>query len=282
MAVTYLVVVEEHALPALRAFKRWLEGRPDRLVLYAGLRDPDQDNLAVLEAQDTFRDDRGRWDKVTCIVESNVDPRKRTAELAESLGVDIVVCASNNDTPFLMRSFTWSTSDYALHHCPNHAVLIIHKLQMERECRYLLCIDGSEQSHRAAELLSRLVTAEDVVAVYAAYEPPPVMIAAGRSLMKNLRYEAECQELHTLAMHQIATAKAILEQNNPGLRLNVRGFVEASKSPCKAAIEFAASNNIQIIVCGSRGLSTTQRMVLGSFSTYLAGHATQHAVMVVH
>eukprot|EP00668_Euglena_longa_P014338 GGOE01018322.1.p1 GENE.GGOE01018322.1~~GGOE01018322.1.p1 ORF type:complete len:283 (-),score=76.67 GGOE01018322.1:209-1057(-) len=282
MAFTFLLVVEEHALSALRGFKSWLQGRHDRLILYSGMRDPEADNLTVLEAQDAFHDERGTWDKVTCIVESNVDPRNRAIELATSLGVDIVVCAANDDASLLMRSLRWGTSEYALYNCPNQAVLIIHKLRLERECRYLLCVDGSQQCRRAAELLSRLAMPEDFVAVYSAYDPPTRMAVAGRTLMKNPRHEAECQERHALALHHANAAQALLERNAPGLPLEVQCFVEASEDPSKSAVDFAASHGIHIIVCGSRGLGTIRRLVFSSFSTHVAVHAKEHTVMVVH
>jgi nucleotide-binding universal stress UspA family protein len=58
--------------------------------------------------------------------------------------------------------------------------------------------------------------------------------------------------------------------------------IEGSNEPRDAAIEFADTNHLKTIVCGSRGLGAIQRLVFGSFSTHMMHNATQHAVLVVH
>ena len=46
------------------------------------------------------------------------------------------------------------------------------------------------------------------------------------------------------------------------------------------AVDFAATNNIDTILVGNRGLGAVQRMWLGSFSQYIVNHAPCDVVVV--
>ncbi len=129
--------------------------------------------------------------------------------------------------------------------------------------KILLAVDGSENALRAAKTagdLAREMNSTEMRIVVAfdsipAYMGEPNVEIAIQARMKE--------------------AQAILEKAQQAVgKLNVETHTELIEgSPAEAIIEVAKTRNSNIIVMGSRGLSSIAEMVLGSTSHKVVSHA---------
>eukprot|EP01012_Entosiphon_sulcatum_P068785 TRINITY_DN991_c0_g1_i1.p2 TRINITY_DN991_c0_g1~~TRINITY_DN991_c0_g1_i1.p2 ORF type:complete len:277 (+),score=69.17 TRINITY_DN991_c0_g1_i1:48-878(+) len=274
----YLVAVDgsEHSEYAVQFLRQLL--RPDDTVaVYTSGKPGHVDTGAVDKAIRTF--DKLPEDHKKGHLDTK-DPREGIVATANEHDIDIIVCGSRGNSA-LKRSVLGSVSTDVMHNC-ERPVLVVHHLQLEGDRSWMLCVDGSEYGRKAAQLLSRLVQEGDQVVLWYGFTPPPLMVPAGRIIVKNPNFEEELRELEKAAHEATTAVKEILLRDGVLKPENIFVKLEACTEHRDAALEFADANGIKCLVCGTRGLGTVKRVVFGSFSTYLVQHATKHAVLVVH
>lgn len=125
--------------------------------------------------------------------------------------------------------------------------------------RILLAYDGSEGAERALEVVVELARDGDHVTIVGVAEGLPLYGFAG-TLPSEAQEEERQRQLevaqHTLARHGLAAA---LERR--------------SGDPAAAILDEAEQQASELIVLGTRGLSTTERWLVGSVSTKVLHHA---------
>eukprot|EP01116_Phalansterium_solitarium_P008204 TRINITY_DN216_c0_g1_i2.p1 TRINITY_DN216_c0_g1~~TRINITY_DN216_c0_g1_i2.p1 ORF type:complete len:495 (-),score=130.28 TRINITY_DN216_c0_g1_i2:129-1532(-) len=132
--------------------------------------------------------------------------------------------------------------------------------------RYMLCVDGSDGSQRAAAFLQRMLHPGDRLWLYMGYSPfwnfgpvydDPKAIAARRQ-------------------HAHNTVGKIWGQlrSRAGLAKGaIRAHVAEVADVREGILRFAEDQRIDIVVLGSRGLGKVKRILLGSVSTYVTENA---------
>ncbi|HSF62724.1 MAG TPA: universal stress protein [Gaiellaceae bacterium] len=125
--------------------------------------------------------------------------------------------------------------------------------------KILLAYDGSEGAKRALEVVVELVREGDRVTVVGVAEGVPLYGYAG-----TLPSEAQQEERR----RQVEEAQSALAR--PGLAATL---VLQGGDPAAAILDEAEKQDAELIVLGTRGLSTTERWLVGSVSTRVLHHA---------
>ncbi|QKR00987.1 universal stress protein [Metallosphaera tengchongensis] len=137
--------------------------------------------------------------------------------------------------------------------------------------RMLLAYDGSENSKRAldvaVDLAKRYEAKLDVIEVV----DTSVIIGAGVGPVPPDVIES----LYAKARADIEYAKKVAEQGS----IKAEGII-LEGDPASAVLDYASKNGVDLIVTGSRGLSTIKRMLLGSVSSRII-HESKIPVLVV-
>src|SRR5579864_1419870 len=129
--------------------------------------------------------------------------------------------------------------------------------------KILIAFDGSPNSVEACDLASILAKAYKSQVTIAHVIPP----IPGLTARRRQAYEASVEnKADMLAM------KMTSRLNNEGLQAKTQ-TLHNKNSVSDALIEFSASEKIDLIVAGTRGLGAFGRMVLGSVSTQLVNQA---------
>jgi nucleotide-binding universal stress UspA family protein len=139
--------------------------------------------------------------------------------------------------------------------------------------KILLAIDGSPCSDRAVEEVARLPwPADSEVRIISVVEPPaplaaePYMLAGG--------YFEEVERLkRKQAAETLERAAARLGEGGGGRALAVSTDIPVG-SPRRIIVEEADTWGADLIVVGSHGYRTWERMLLGSVSQTVAAHAS--------
>jgi nucleotide-binding universal stress UspA family protein len=156
--------------------------------------------------------------------------------------------------------------------------------------RFLLCVDGSEDSSRAIEHLRRIVKEKDEVFLLHAWKPldlPPSVQMIGPLpivsqfpqfpyLQLKERRFVENESHHIL----LASAKQLIGENAE-LDDQVWTVSREAKDPKDAIVAEAEARHIDLIVMGRRGLGPLQQMFVGSNSLHVLESA-HCPVMIVH
>jgi nucleotide-binding universal stress UspA family protein len=71
-----------------------------------------------------------------------------------------------------------------------------------------------------------------------------------------------------------------LESKSEGLGVNFKGIILKTDSVTDAILSFAESNNIDLIVAGSRGLGGFKKLLLGSVASALSQYSTCPVLIV--
>ena len=126
--------------------------------------------------------------------------------------------------------------------------------------KVLLAYDGSDGAKRALDVVIALSHEEDVVTVVSSAEGLPLFGYAG-TLLPTPEQEAERHR-------QADEARAALAEH--GIEATV---VELHGDAATAILDEAAERRADLIVMGTRGLSTAERWLIGSVSTKVLHHA---------
>jgi len=265
----------DHAHNAARYLKTLISD-VDELVLYGCTKTDPSDTSLVDSAEASFSNLKSN--QITKIVEKHSDAREGVMNCTKTHHADIVVCGSRGQG-LLKRAILGSVSTDILH-TSTVPVLVVHHPQLDGIQTFMLCADGSPSAAAAAQLLAKLVKPDDHVVVYTGYIPPPLMIATNFEVFGNPNYDVELKETIERANLAVKEAKDILLQGKVIAAENITTNIETCTEPRNAAIEYADTNHLKTIVCGSRGLSAIKRATFGSFSTHIIQCATKHAVLV--
>jgi nucleotide-binding universal stress UspA family protein len=184
------------------------------------------------------------------------DPGETILEIAEESGFDLIVIGNRAKTQherFALGSVTEKVSMYAS--CP---VLITKR---KKEIRSLLvAIDGSEQASKALD--------------YAA------------ALAKN--FEAKITLLHVEEAKLFTLKPEIVKKVGEEILLEAESRLEGvsfdkkmkTGSPVETILKMAWLGDFDLIVMGSRGLSSVKRFLLGSVSADVSMHARTSVLLV--
>lgn len=126
--------------------------------------------------------------------------------------------------------------------------------------KVLLAYDGSDNAKRALEVVIALNHEGDVVTVVSSAEGLPLYGYAG-TLLPTPEQEAERHR-------QAVEARAALAEH--GIDATV---VERHGDAATAILDEAEAEGTELIVLGTRGLSTAERWLLGSVSSRVVHHA---------
>jgi len=125
--------------------------------------------------------------------------------------------------------------------------------------RILLAYDGSDGARRALEAVAALHHDGDVVTILISAEGLPLFGYVG-----TLPSPEQEGERH----RQAVEAQSALAEHGIDA-----GVVERHGDPAMAILDEAAKRRADLIVMGTRGLSTAERWLLGSVSTKVLHHA---------
>jgi nucleotide-binding universal stress UspA family protein len=126
--------------------------------------------------------------------------------------------------------------------------------------KVLLAYDGSDGAKRALDVVIALNHEGDVVTVVSSAEGPPLFGHAG-TLLPTLEQEAERHR-------QGDEARAALAEH--GIEPTL---VERHGDAATAILDEATARRADLIVMGTRGLSTVERWMIGSVSAKVLHHA---------
>jgi nucleotide-binding universal stress UspA family protein len=125
--------------------------------------------------------------------------------------------------------------------------------------RVVLAYDGSDGAKRALAVVLELAGPEDAVTVVGVAEGIPLFGHAGS--LPTPEQEGECERRLAEAAAELA-AKGIPHTT-----------ASRSGDPATAILEIAEQEDPDLVVLGTRGLSTAERWLVGSVSTKVLHHA---------
>jgi nucleotide-binding universal stress UspA family protein len=141
--------------------------------------------------------------------------------------------------------------------------------------KILLAVDGSEDSKRAIEEVARRNwDAAKVKMLYVVEIPaPPVpdLMGVGYDLTREIpRESTEHAEKMLATLAETLKAKAV----DKSLEISTEAIIASPlESAAQVIVNEAKSNDADLIVIGSRGLSRWKQLLLGSVSMAVAQHA---------
>jgi len=127
--------------------------------------------------------------------------------------------------------------------------------------------DGSEHAKRALEKAAALANGGEVCVITGVHVTPPIGRSGGRG--DEDPYEAAESD------ERLDEAKSLLTSRGVQTR-TVKGVGD----PAKAILEEAKEWDADLIVVGSRGLSASERAVIGSVSSHVVHHAPCDVLVV--
>jgi nucleotide-binding universal stress UspA family protein len=137
----------------------------------------------------------------------------------------------------------------------------------EHEMKILVAYDGSESAQRALERAAELASSNgSSVSVISVAEPLPQFGRAASMMVPEEEDERK---------HELADAKSTLA--GKGIEAAV---VERMGDPATMIVDEAEQEGSDVIVIGTRGLSTAKRWLMGSVSSRVVQHAPCNVLVV--
>ena len=125
--------------------------------------------------------------------------------------------------------------------------------------RILVAYDGSDGAKRALEHAAAFARPDDVVSVISVAEGVPLFGHAGA--LPSPEQVEECER-------QLAEAGRVLSEHGVAPSLVTR-----SGDPATAILDVAHEQGVDLVVLGTRGMSTVERWLVGSVSSKVLHHA---------
>ncbi|HZI19790.1 MAG TPA: universal stress protein [Pyrinomonadaceae bacterium] len=138
--------------------------------------------------------------------------------------------------------------------------------------KIVLAVDGSACSEAAVEEVARRPWPDDTSLRVVSAVEPPAPLAAEPHLLAGGYFEEVERLKREAAEGVLRRAAARIVEGDGGRALNVTTAV-LKGSPRRAVVEDAEGWGADLIVVGSHGLRTWERMLLGSVSQTVAAHA---------
>ena len=147
--------------------------------------------------------------------------------------------------------------------------------------RILVAIDGSEHAWRALDVAADVAKqhgAQLIVLHVVPYEPMPAALRAFAEAEHISLAEEEGRDHYARTLGDQLTRAAEARARGKGLSEVVGRTVEGN--PADQILAEAASEGVDMIVMGSRGLSDARALFLGSVSHKVANHAACTCITV--
>ena len=184
------------------------------------------------------------------------DPAETVLQVAKDEGYDLIVMGNRGETEvevFSLGSIAEKVSRHA--ECP---VLIVK--ETTELSKILVAIDGSESAEKALEYAVQLAKK---------HKAKITLLNVGESKLFGLKPEVARKIGESILSDAAAKVK--------GLKLDTQ--LEFG-NPAETIIEVAEKGNYDLIVVGSRGLSSVKRFFLGSVSDDVSHHAKCSVLIV--
>lgn len=133
--------------------------------------------------------------------------------------------------------------------------------------RYLLAIDGSEQSFEAARALAHLSSPERLILLHALDVPKPAYPMMMPEVAQDL-YRIVERDMREEGERLLSRAESILPEGIGPVKTKLE-----VGTPAEVIVSAAEREGIDLIVMGARGLSPAKEIIFGSVSHRVATHA---------
>jgi len=188
------------------------------------------------------------------------DPAEFQLELIKKEKYDLVVIGNRADSQSTLHSLGSVTEKVARHaECP---VLIVKKRPKLK--RILAAVDGSKHAEKALGYAVELAKKFDASLALLHVEEDKLVHIGGPQVVDCVGTVGECILKDALQKTQGVTIDKMLELG----------------SPAEVIIKVAKKANVDVIVVGSRGLSSVGRYLLGSVSDDISMHARSSVLIV--
>jgi nucleotide-binding universal stress UspA family protein len=203
-------------------------------------------------------------------------PADVICRMAEERRVALVVVGSRGRSA-LERFLLRSVSNRVAKHAPCSALVVKPPPRFIQ--KVLLCVDGSENSQQAVSYLKQFPLPPEcsVIAVHVVHLPPPTFSGA-RGYYETAELSGELEKLRHAAE---AEGKGILDgiATTLGKSRKVESML-TSGPPARRLVELAGELSVDLVVVGSRGLTSAERFLMGSVSLQVCQHAPCSVLVV--
>jgi nucleotide-binding universal stress UspA family protein len=263
-----LLVAMDTSETSLHAFKESLRiSKEDILVL--AVAPPYSGDLRVMGASDitqllrepcevalnqamAMAEDEGAEIRPVCVMG---EAYETIVDVAEDEGRDLIVMGAKG-AKFLVGSTTARVIGFS----SQDVLLIPEKVAVNWE-RILLATDGSEHSRKAtAKALDLVQFSGGTLKVVSVLEISPHIYAVAPELTQE---KIKLPKQYVTEVKEQATSRGIMAE----------GFVREAESADEIIIELARDKNIDLIVMGSHGRTGLKRLLMGSVTERVIGHA---------
>lgn len=145
---------------------------------------------------------------------------------------------------------------------------------------YLVCVDASQGSRCALDLLVKIVRSEDKVLVLTCHEDPlvrfPTLYGSENSDPMFALPQVDLKQLQSLqqfAQDILNKSKEYLNSKQVACKSIQYLFVQEHGDVRQAILHQIKKNEIDVTIMGSRGRGTLKSVILGSVSTYIVQHS---------
>ena len=188
------------------------------------------------------------------------DPAESILELVKDEGYDLVVIGNRAEHQSERYSLG-SVTDKVARHAECTVFIVKKKILLEK---ILVAIDGSKHADRALEYAVQLSKNFRVNLALLHVEDDNLIRVGGPQVLDCIGTVGEC----------------ILENASTKIRGVAFGKFMKYGNPAETIIKMAQKGNIDLIVVGSRGLSSVKRFLLGSVSDDISMHSRSSVLIV--
>ncbi len=138
--------------------------------------------------------------------------------------------------------------------------------------KILVPIDGSENANRSAKVAAEMANlhGSELVVLYVIAVPSFLVSDVSELASSTIEFQEYYDYLESIGKKYVE--KILSQARKQGAR--VRGeVIRASKSIVDTILEFASREEVDLIIIGTRGLGGFKKLLLGSVSSGVAGHA---------
>lgn len=247
------VVSHEFMHPELKAQYRVpppILRRIDELYFEAGKK-------IIKNAEDLFREE---GIQINARLVTHEDPAENVLQLVRDEGYNLVIMGNRAESQterFSLGSITEKVARYS--NCP---VLIIKKKTVLH--KILVAVDGSKSADKALDYAVRLTKRYNAFLSMLHVEEEKLVRIGGPKVLDCVGTIGECILKDESKKVQGVLFETLLKYGNPA----------------ETIIQIAKKGNIDLIVVGSRGLSSVKRFLLGSVSDDISMHS-RNSVLIV-
>ena len=201
-------------------------------------------------------EDEGAEIRPVCVMG---EPYETIVDVAEDEGRDLVVMGVKG-ARFPERLVVGSTTARVIGFCSQDVLVVPEKVPVRWE-RILLATDGSEYSRKAtAKALDLVQSSGGTLKVVSVLEISPHIYAVAPEFTEE---KIKLPKQYVKEVKDLAASRGILAED----------FVREAEFPDQVIIELAQKTDIDLIVMGSHGRTGLKRLLMGSVTERVIGHA---------